>query len=180
MEKNMHKRLIIVFTGNGKGKTTASLGCAFRAAGHRMKVLMVQFIKSDWKYGELETAKKLRPEIEIYPMGKGYVFETDNPARKKEHKTAAEAALKFAEKKINTGRYDFLILDEINNIVSLGVLSEIRLLSFLKKLPRDLNVILTGRNAGKKIIQYADLVTEMKEIKHPYKKGILARKGIEY
>ncbi len=176
----MKKRTIIVFTGNGKGKTTASLGCAFRAAGHKMKVLMVQFIKSDWKYGELETAKKLRTEIEMYPMGRGYVFNTDNPTRKKEHKTAAQAALKFAEKKTRTGRYDFLILDEINNIVSLGVLSETRLLSFLKKLPRDLNIILTGRNAGRKTIQYADLVTEMKEIKHPYKKGILARKGIEY
>lgn len=169
--------LIIVHTGNGKGKTTAALGLAFRAAGQKMKVLIVQFIKGKWKYGEMETAKMLGNNPEIYPMGEGFTWDTQD--RERDIKKAREA-FNFGLRKVKEEQYGMLIFDEINYVTSYGYLPVEELLTFLKTKPRKLHVVLTGRDADPKVIELADLVTEMKEIKHPYKKGIKAQRGIEF
>jgi cob(I)alamin adenosyltransferase len=169
--------LIIVHTGNGKGKTTAALGLAFRAVGQKMKVLIVQFIKGKWKYGEMETAKMLGNNPEIYPMGEGFTWDTQNRERDREK---AREAFEFGLNKIKKGGYDMLIFDEINYVTSYGYLPVEDLISFLKEKPKKLHVVLTGRDADPRVIEIADLVTEMKEIKHPYKYGIKAQKGIEF
>jgi cob(I)alamin adenosyltransferase len=169
--------LIIVHTGSGKGKTTAALGMAFRAVGQNMKVLMVQFIKGKWKYGELESARQLGNNLEIYPMGEGFTWNTRNRERDREK---ALEAFDFGLRKIREARYDMLIFDEINYVISYGYLPVQAVVEFLKAKPKSLHVILTGRDAAPEIIQLADLVTEMKEIKHPYQKGIKAQKGIEF
>lgn len=169
--------LIIVHTGNGKGKTTAALGLGFRAVGQDMKVLMVQFIKGKWRYGEMEAAKLLGGRFEIYPMGEGFTWDTQNRERDREK---AKEAFEFGTRKAREGEYDMLIFDEINYVTSYGYLSVEDLLEFLRTKPEKLHVVLTGRDADPKVIEMADLVTEMKEIKHPYKEGIKAQKGIEF
>jgi len=169
--------LIIVHTGNGKGKTTAALGLAFRAVGQNMKVLIVQFIKGKWKYGEMVAAKKLGNNPEIYAMGEGFTWDTQN--RERDMQKAREA-FDFGIRKIREENYDMLIFDEINYVTSYGYLSVDLVIEFLKNKPKKLHVVLTGRDADPKLIEIADLVTEMKEIKHPYKKGIKAQKGIEF
>lgn len=174
------KGLIIVHTGNGKGKTTASLGIAFRAIGHNHRVIMIQFIKSSrggWHYGEIETAKRLLPNIEIYPMGEGFTWKTrdrDRDIRK------VEEAWKFSKKQIIDNKHQIVILDEINYAIKLGYLSIKETIKFLKKKPSELHIVLTGRDAHPELIEIADIVTEMIEIKHPYKEGISAQKGIEF
>jgi cob(I)alamin adenosyltransferase len=173
------KGLIIVHTGPGKGKTTAALGLAFRAVGSGLKVLMVQFIKGSWHYGELDAAELLGPDkFVICPMGKGFVKlggEIDP-----EQKKAAEEAWAFGREKIFSGEYDMIIFDEINYALSYGLLPVEPVLEALKQKPETLHVVLTGRNARAEIIELADLVTEMRELKHPYQKGIEAQRGIEY
>ena len=174
----MRKGLIIVHTGNGKGKTTAALGLAFRALGNGFKVCMVQFIKGTWKYGELEAAKKFE-NFEILPMGKGFVnLGAKNPDP--QDIQAAEEALNKAKEVILSGKYDLVILDEINYAILYRLISPEKVIEILKQKPENIHVVLTGRNAHEKIIEIADLVTEMKEIKHPYQKGIKAQRGIEF
>ncbi len=169
------KGLVIVHTGNGKGKTTAALGMAFRALGHGFKILMVQFIKGSWKYGELETAKKFE-NFELRPMGLGFVS-TDGKVSEKDRRAAHEA-LSFAQARL--GNYDMVILDEVIYAIGFGLINENEVLSLIDEKPERLHLVLTGRNAPEKIIARADLVTEMCEIKHPYQKGIKAQKGIEF
>lgn len=171
------KGLVIVYTGHGKGKTTASLGLAMRAIGQGFKVVMIQFIKGTWKYGELETAKRLAPELEILPMGRGFTWE-EKPAG--EDQRAAQEALAKAKGMIGSGRYQMVILDEINNALDLGLLTLEQVLELIRKKPPELHLVLTGRNAHPEVIELADLVTEMREIKHPFQKGILAVRGIEF
>jgi cob(I)alamin adenosyltransferase len=174
------KGLIIVHTGPGKGKTTAALGLAMRAVGQGLKVLMVQFIKGSWSYGELEAAKKLGEDyFQILPMGRGFVkvgAEKPDP----EDVRLVEEAWQFAKKKIESGEYDLVILDEINYAISYRMLDPALVVEVLKHRPEMLHVVLTGRNAHPSIVEVADLVTEMREVKHPYQKGIIAQKGIEY
>lgn len=173
------KGLIIVNTGPGKGKTTAALGTAFRAVGQGLRVLMVQFIKGSWHYGELDAARLLGDRLQILPMGRGFVkvgAEKPDP----EDIRMVEQAWEFASEKINSGEYDLVILDEINYAMSYKMLEPKTVAEALKKKPEMVHVILTGRNAHPTIIEIADLVTEMREIKHPYQKGILAQRGIEY
>lgn len=174
------KGLIMVYTGPGKGKTTAALGTAFRAIGQGMKVLMVQFIKGSWHYGELDTAEMLGPDrIEILPMGRGFVkVGAEKPDS--EDIRLVEEAWSFASEKIAGGAYDLVILDEINYAISYKMLSPELVAEVLRGKPEMLHVILTGRNAHPLIVEAADLVTEMREVKHPYQKGILAQRGIEY
>lgn len=168
--------LIIVFTGNGKGKTTAAIGTAFRAIGNDMKVLMIQFIKNFRGYGELN-ATKLIKNFEIIQMGGGYVF----PRRdRKKHIEKATAAWELAKEKILAKAYDIVILDEINYVIDYGLLAAKDVIKFLKRKPKKVHIILTGRNAKRDIIRIADLVTDMREIKHPFRKGIKAQKGIEF
>lgn len=171
------KGLVIVYTGHGKGKTTASLGLAMRAIGQGLKVIMLQFIKGTWKYGELETAKRLAPELEILPMGRGFTWE-DKPAG--EDQKAAQEALARARELALSGRHQMVILDEINNAVDLGLITLDQVMELIKEKPPELHLVLTGRNASPEVIELADLVTEMREIKHPFQKGILAVRGIDF
>ena len=179
MPDEKKKGLIIVHTGPGKGKTTAALGLAFRAVGSGLKVLMVQFIKGSWHYGELDAAKALgEGKFDIRPMGRGFVKlggEIDP-----EDKRAADEAWAFAREKIFSAEYDMIVLDEINYAISYGLLGVAAVVEALQQKPEIVHVVLTGRNAHPDLIAMADLVTEMREVKHPYQKGIEAQRGIEY
>ncbi|MBI3913227.1 MAG: cob(I)yrinic acid a,c-diamide adenosyltransferase [Chloroflexi bacterium] len=180
MKEKSKRGMIIVYTGDGKGKTTAALGMAFRAIGRGWRVLMVQFMKGTWHYAELDTAKRLAPDFEIVPMGKGFYKIIDDQFTEGEHRAAAHAALEFAREKMQSGAYDLLILDEVNNALATGLLPLAALMEFIDAKPADFNLVLTGRGAPAELIARADLVTEMREIKHPYQKGILAQKGIDF
>jgi cob(I)alamin adenosyltransferase len=174
------KGLLIIYTGPGKGKTTCALGTAFRAVGQGLRVLMVQFIKGSWHYGELDAAKMLGDDkFEIRPMGRGFVkiggAETDP-----EDIRLCEEAWRFAVEQMNGGKYDLVVLDEINYVISYKMLDPEKVAEELAKRPERLHVICTGRNAHPKLTELADLVTEMREVKHPYTKGILAQRGIDY
>jgi cob(I)alamin adenosyltransferase len=174
------KALLIVYTGPGKGKTTCALGTAFRAIGQGLRVLMVQFIKGSWHYGELDTAKMLGDDkIEIRPMGRGFVKvggrETDP-----EDLRLAQECWEQGRAAIYSGTYDLVILDEINYTISYKMLDAEKVVEALKGRPEQVHVICTGRNAHPLLVEAADLVTEMKEVKHPYTKGILAQRGIDY
>lgn len=174
------KGLLIVYTGNGKGKTTAALGLCVRACGYDLKVAIVQFVKGSWQYGELDGIKRLEPNVELIRKGKGFVGIIDDKLPRSEHENAAGEALLFVDKLIQSGKYNIVILDELNVAVSLGLIEINDVLKILANKPADLDIIITGRDAHEKLIEVADLVTEMKEIKHPYQKGILAKKGIDY
>lgn len=176
----MHKGLIIIFTGNGKGKSSAALGVALRAAGHKMYVSVVQFIKSPAATGELLAAERLAPQLEIVSLGKGFVRVEGDRIPLSDHRTAAEEALDHARQRIASGSWDILILDEINNAVHLGLLDVKDVLDLVRSKPSKLHVILTGRDAHPELIAAADMVTEMRVIKHPYDCGIPAQKGIDY
>ena len=172
--------IVIVYTGNGKGKTTASLGVALRAVGHGLKVCMVQFIKGEWHYGELNSLKKLEPDFELIVAGKGFIGIIDDDHAFEEHVRAAKTALDIVEHKMSLDIFDIIILDEINYAVHLGLLNLDDVMKIVRNRPKHLSLILTGNYACEEIILLADLVTEMKEIKHPYKKGIKAKRGIDF
>jgi len=173
----MEKGLIQVYTGNGKGKTTAALGLALRAAGHGLKTLVVQFMKADTGEGELESARKLHPYLTIRRAGRqGFVSKSHpDPADVQ----AAQEGFSFAKAAMESRAYDIVILDEINVAVDHGLIPLADLLGLMDVKPESVELILTGRNARPEIIEKADLVTEMVERKHYYSKGISARKGIE-
>jgi cob(I)alamin adenosyltransferase len=174
------KGLVIVYTGDGKGKTTAALGMALRAAGHKKKTLIVQFIKNFKSYGELKFVKKYNCGIEIKSIGKGYVKIKGDKHPFEEHVRTAKQALKFARNKILSKEYDIVVLDEINIALEKNLLTLEEVIELIQQKPPSLHLVLTGRNTPKKVLQLADLVSEVKEIKHPYRRGILAQKGIEY
>ena len=180
MKEKGKRGFVIVYTGEGKGKTTAALGMALRAVGRGWKVLMVQFMKGTWHYAELDSAQRLAPDFEIVPMGKGFYRILDDHYTEEAHREAAAAALKFAREKMESGEYDLLILDEINNAVSTGLLPLQAVLQFIEAKPPDFNIVLTGRGAPPEFVERADLVTEMREVKHPYQKGVFAQKGIDF
>ncbi len=171
--------LLIVYTGNGKGKTSAAMGTAFRAVGQGFKVLMIQFIKGSWHYGELDSARMLGDAFEIRPMGRGFVkVGTERPDP--EDVRLVEQAWDAAREAMQSGKYDLVILDEINYAVNYGMLPIERVLEDLGGRPERLHVICTGRNAHPKLVEAADLVSEIKEIKHPFHQGITAVRGIDY
>ncbi len=183
-ERAARKGLVIVYTGDGKGKTSAALGNVFRALGHGWKVLVVQFFKGDWPvtFGELESAK-LHPALEILQLGKGFVKIMGDKKPFSEHQTAAKDAIRLAKEKIYSGVYDLVVLDEINYAVDyldIRLVELADLLEICDRKPTHVNVIFTGRAAKPELIERADLVTEMKEIKHPYQKGVPAQKGIDF
>jgi len=171
--------LIIVNTGNGKGKTTAALGMGMRAWGQGFKVLVIQFIKGNWKYGELQAAERMGPDFVIRQMGEGFV-KGSTEDEKLHHQSAAGEAFQAASDEIAASKWDMIILDELNYAIKFGLVSVEIVIDLLRNKPASLHVVLTGRDAHPEIIEIADLVTEMKEIKHPYKKGIKAQKGIEF
>ncbi len=178
MSKAKRHGLIIVNTGNGKGKTTAALGTAFRAAGQGFNIIMIQFIKGSWKYGELEAAKKF-PNFTIEPMGKGFVKLGATEPDAADIELAARTWERCAAA-ILSQEYDLVICDEINYAISYRLLPVAEVVAVLKRKPSTVHVILTGRDAKPEIIAAADLVTEMREIKHPYQQGITAQRGIEF
>jgi len=180
-KKNVREGLVLVNTGNGKGKTTAALGVALRAAGHNLRILILQFIKGSWKSGEVKTIEKLKPLIEIEQLGKGFIdFKDGKLMITQEQIDNASESFKYAASKINSNQYDIVILDEIINLIDYRLLKLEDVISLIKNKPAGLSIILTGRSAPEKLIDIADTVTEMKEIKHAFNKGIRAKKGIEY
>jgi len=174
------KGLVIVYTGKGKGKTTAALGMALRAVGYNHKICMIQFIKGSWHYGEMTSSKRLEPEFELTAIGKGFVGILDDKSPIEDHKKMAEEALKVAKEKIASKIYNLVILDEINYALNLGLINLQDILDVIAARPDDVNIVLTGNHARDEIIEKADLVTEMREIKHPFKSGIKAKKGIDF
>ena len=173
----LERGLVQVYTGNGKGKTSAAFGLALRAVGRGLRVFMIQFIKGGFDYGELYVVDKL-PNLTLKAFGRGK-FVTEKPPGKEDIELAGQA-LALAEETIKGGRYDVVILDEVNVALSLKLISLEKVLRLIKEKPKHVELVLTGRDAPEEIIEAADLVTEMREIKHPYKKGLPARKGIEY
>lgn len=181
------KGLVLINTGTGKGKTTAALGTAIRAWGDGQKVLILQFIKGAWKYGELkaiETLGKAEGRIEIRPMGDGFVFhnkkDPENEERLAEKKELARRAWDMVRKEVMSGAWDLIVLDEINYAIHFGMLETEEVAGLIRERPVRLNMILTGRYAPKELIDLADTVTEMTLVKHAFQKGIRARKGIEF
>jgi cob(I)alamin adenosyltransferase len=174
------KGLIIIYYGNGKGKTTAALGVALRAIGYNHNICMIQFIKGEWDYGELYSTNKLKPNFELIVTGKGFVGIIDDDHLIEEHIQSSKNALKIAKEKISSRQYNTIILDEVNYALKLNLISEEDVINLIKSKPVELNIIMTGNYISDKILELADLVTEMKEIKHPYKKGTKAKKGIDY
>jgi cob(I)alamin adenosyltransferase len=175
----LKKGLIIVFTGNGKGKTTAAMGQALRAVGQGLKVLMLQFIKGTWDYGELKSIKRLDPDFKIKPLGKGFI-RSKSKLNDKEALENINQSWEQARKEIFSEKYDMVILDEINYVIDFGLLPVEEMLTLLTDKPEGQHIVLTGRNAHKSVVEKADLVTEMVEIKHQCSKGIKAQKGIEF
>lgn len=177
--KKKDKSLIIVFTGNGKGKTSAALLMAFRTVAHGWKAAVVQFLKSpkDFRYGEQIVAEKL-PGLDFFMMGAGFTWNTNN--RELDIKTTLETWEK-CKSCVMSGAYRLVVWDEINYVIDYGFLPLRAVLDFLRQKPPKVHIVLTGRNARPELVKMANLVTEMKEIKHPYKlEGIIAQKGIEY
>jgi cob(I)alamin adenosyltransferase len=169
--------LVQVFTGNGKGKTTAAVGTIVRAAGYGLKVFLVSFMKGKYAYGEYETLSHI-PNVEIAQFG---LRKFSDPANiKSEEKEQAEAALEAARKAITSGSYDLVVLDEVNVALSFNLISLDKVIKLIEEKPPRVELILTGRYAANKILEIADLVTEMVKVKHPFDKGVKARKGIEY
>lgn len=177
MPEQAREGLVQVYTGEGKGKTSAAFGLALRAVGRGLKVYVIQFIKGGFDYGELYVVKNL-PNLELKAFGHGK-FVTQVPPNEEDIKLAKEA-FTLAQRVAESGKYDVIILDEINVAIHLGLLDLNEVVQFIKNKPKGVELVLTGRYASDEIIEKADLVTEMKEIKHPYRKGVKPRKGIEY
>ena len=173
------KGLLLITTGPGKGKTTAAMGTALRAVGNGMKVLMLQFLKGSWHYGELDAVQAFNGNFVMRQMGRGFVkvggAETDP-----EDVRLVEEAWAEAREAIYSGEWDMVVLDEINYAIGYGMLDPAVVAEALKGRPEMVHVILTGRNAHPVLVDLADTVTEMREVKHAYQKGILAQRGIEY
>ena len=177
--------LTVVYTGPGKGKTTAALGMALRALGHGWRVLVIQFFKGDWPvvFGELEMAKRLAPQFEVLQLGRGFVKHMGDAKPFEEHLAAAQEALRTAKTRITSGAYDLIVLDEIIYAIDYAgvqLVSVEDVLDLMAAKPPALHLVLTGRNAPQALIDRADLVTEMREVKHPWQQKIPAQVGVDY
>ena len=178
-EPSSRRGLILINTGPGKGKTTAALGTALRAIGNGMRVLVLQFLKGSWHYGELDAVLPFGPNFVLRQMGRGFVkvggAETDP-----EDLRLVQEAWAEARAAILSGDWDLVVLDEINYAIGYGMLDPAEVAAALRSRPEMVHVILTGRNAHPLLVEMADTVTEMREVKHAYQKGVLAQRGIEY
>ena len=175
--KSFDLGLVEIFTGDGKGKTSAALGVALRALGHNLRVHIIFFMKGGYPYSERQILAQL-PNISFSSFGQDYFIDPDNI--KPEEKEQARKGLKKAHEVIHSGNYDVVILDEINVAVVWELLEVSEVLKLIKNKPKNVELILTGRYADPRLIDSADLVTEMVKVKHPYEKGIKARGGIDY
>ena len=174
--------LVLVFTGNGKGKTTAAMGLALRAAGNKMRVRIVQFIKGQWKSGERAALESLVPYVELSLMGRGFTIDRLRDPRipLDDHAAAARGAWDEAARLVRENQFDLVILDEILGTVKAGFVSQEELLALVREKPPEQHLVLTGRGAPPELIEVADLVTEMQPVKHPLQQGIKAQRGIEF
>ncbi len=175
--KTTEKGLLIVHTGKGKGKSTAAFGMVFRAIGHGMKVGVVQFVKGAWETGERTVLEKFPDLVTIKAMGEGFTWETQDRAR---DIASARAAWEEAKRLIADPDYRMVLLDELNIVLRYDYLPLDEVLETLKSKPADKHVIVTGRNAAPELIEIADLVTEMEQVKHPFRSGVKAQVGVEY
>lgn len=172
--------LIVVMTGGGKGKTTSALGIALRAAGHNMKICIIEFMKGDMYSGEIDGIKRLSPNVNLHVTGKGFCGIRGNPYPFKEHRANAQEAIKLAMERMLSGDFDIMILDEINNALKLKLIDLPQVMDLIDAKPPLMHIVLTGRDAHPQVIEKAHTVTEMKEIKHAYRQGIEPQKGIDY
>ncbi|MEJ5377945.1 MAG: cob(I)yrinic acid a,c-diamide adenosyltransferase [bacterium] len=172
--------LVVVLTGHGKGKTTSALGMALRACGHGMKVCMIQFMKGDLYSGEWDGLRKLDCSVEIISTGKGFCGIQGNPYPFREHRQNAQSAVELVRTKLAQADMDLLILDEINNALHLGLVDLEQVLDIIKNKPPRLHLILTGRNAHEQVVELADTVSEIREIKHAFRAGLEPQPGIDY
>ena len=180
--KTVEKGLLIVHTGKGKGKSTAAFGLVVRAIGNGMKVGVVQYVKGKWQTGERGVLEKFPEQVEIRTMGEGFTWETQDRAR---DIRAAENAWEVSKRMIEASRggdpkYDLVLLDELNIVLRYGYLDLAEVVEFLSNRPEMLHVVVTGRNAKPELVEAADLVTEMTMVKHPFRAGVKAQKGIEF
>lgn len=173
----MEKGLLIVNTGDGKGKTTAALGMALRAAGHGLKVCFIQFIKGSESTGEVTALKRFAGEIDLHVLGRGFLRSSKNPEA---DQSAAVHAWRFARQMILSGRYQLVVLDELTYLFTYEMIDLQDALETLAGKPADLHVVVTGRGAPSLLLEAADMVTEMRAVKHPLKSGVKAQKGVEF
>ena len=180
LEPEVQRGLVVVITGNGKGKTTSALGMTLRSVGHGLRVCVVQFMKGDMFAGEIEGLKKLAPYVEHHLTGKGFCGIQGNPYPHSEHRANAQEAVKIAKEKLESGDYDVIICDEINNSLKLNLVDLPQVLDLIDSRPPLTHLVLTGRDAHPEIIELADTVSEVREIKHAFRKDIEPQKGIDY
>lgn len=172
--------LVVVLTGYGKGKTSSALGMILRACGHGMKVCMLQFMKGDIFTGEWEAVKNIDCDVEIVPTGMGFCGIQGNPFTHAQHREAAQRAIKIARERIVSGKYDLIVLDEINNAVHLKLVDLEQVLELIRSKPPLLHLVLTGRDAAPEVVGLADTVSEVREVTHAYRKGIEPQPGIDF
>ncbi len=180
LEPEKRQGLVVVITGHGKGKTTSALGMALRACGHGQRVCIIQFMKGDLYAGEWDGVKKLDCDIELHVTGKGFCGIRGNPYSRAEHREDAQKAIRLAREKMDSGRYDLLVLDEINNARHLKLVDLEQVLGLLDARPEPLHLVMTGRDAHPQVIERADTVSEVREIKHAYRRDIEPQPGVDY
>jgi cob(I)alamin adenosyltransferase len=169
--------LLLVYTGKGKGKTTAALGLTLRALGHGHRVCFIQFIKGNWQSGELKALRHFADLVDIHVAGRGFTWQSDDLEK---DAAAARAGWELAQKTLAEGQHQLVVLDELTYLVRYGMLAEEEMLDVLARRVPHVHVVITGRGAGERLIQAADLVTELLEVKHPYRQGVRAQPGIEF
>jgi cob(I)alamin adenosyltransferase len=181
--KKNRRGITLVFTGNGKGKTSAAMGLALRAAGNGMPVRVIQFIKGSWKTGERTAFVESIPQVEIAAEGRGFTIDRlrDPKVSMEEHVEAGHNAWESAVEAVRGGRYKMVVLDEVLGSITAGLVSEEAVVELIRSKPRELHLVLTGRGAPQAVVDAADCVTEMREVKHHYRgAGIPAQRGIEF
>lgn len=172
--------LTVVITGNGKGKTTSAMGMVLRASGHGLRTCIIQFMKGDLYTGEWDGVKMLNGLVELHATGMGFCGIQGNPYSHAEHRANAQAAVALAREKMGSGDYQILILDEINNALQLKLVDLEQVLDLVKGKPRLMHLVMTGRNAHPDVVELADTVSEVCEVKHAYQKDIEPQPGIDY
>jgi len=180
LEPSKKKGLIVVITGYGKGKTTTALGIVVRACGHNMRTSIIQFMKGDIYAGEWDGIKKMDCTVELISTGKGFCGIQGNPYPFEEHRENAQDAIELTHQKIESGQWDILILDEINNALHLKLVDLEQVLKIIRKKPPEMHLVLTGRDAHPQVVELADTVSEVLEVKHAYQKDIEPQPGIDY
>lgn len=180
LEPKERRGLVLVLTGNGKGKTTSAMGMVLRAVGHGMKVCVIQFMKGDLYSGEWDGVKLLGDQVDFTSTGKGFCGIEGNPYSHAEHRQNGQDAIKLVHEKMESDNFDLLILDEINNALQLKLVDLEQVLKVLKQRPQRLHLIMTGRDAHRQVIDLADTVSQVNEIKHAYRKDIEPQPGIDY